>query len=260
MGLPCTTVVYQYDGAGNITAIGNDTFTYDGASRLSSANLVSVSKQQTYSYDAYGNVTNVGGSDPWPVVTASSVTNRLNPTTAASATTPDIAYDAAGNTTALAGVNYTYDAANTVIAVVGTGTDERYLYDADDERVATISPVYQNANGKTTTSATSYVATWRLRDLGQRVVREYKENAAKGTPQWSWTRDYLYRGALLLAEVQPPDTAGGSGKGLALPPRPPRHPTARDERRRRGDLRTPLLAVRTGDHGPCRRDAAVHRP
>src|SRR3954462_7377994 len=52
---------YQYDGMGNIRAIGNDTYIYDTAGRLVSGTAdvqrTGVMSRQDYGYDAFGNRT-----------------------------------------------------------------------------------------------------------------------------------------------------------------------------------------------------------
>lgn len=211
IAMPCTTGTYKYDAAGNIVAMGNDTFAYDAVSRLTSASLVSAGKQQSFNYDIFGNLTSITGPDPWPQPQPDANTNRLKPTFYDAAGNPDIRYDGAGNMTSWGGVNYTYDATNMVTTAIGGNSDARYIYDAADERVGTVMPVRENINGKVTASSTRYMATWRLRDLGGRVIREFSEDSAQGSPNWSWTHDYVYRGAQLLAEIQP-DTAPGTEK------------------------------------------------
>jgi hypothetical protein len=53
--------IYQYDGMGNIRAIGNDTYVYDTAGRLVSGTAdvqrTGVMSRQDYGYDAFGNRT-----------------------------------------------------------------------------------------------------------------------------------------------------------------------------------------------------------
>jgi hypothetical protein len=45
--------LYQYDGAGNIVAIGSDNFAYDLRSRLTAASYEAATGAQSYSYDRY---------------------------------------------------------------------------------------------------------------------------------------------------------------------------------------------------------------
>jgi hypothetical protein len=51
------TGAYAYDGAGNVKAMGADTFTYDRVSRLVKGSLASIAWQQCASFDAFGNIT-----------------------------------------------------------------------------------------------------------------------------------------------------------------------------------------------------------
>src|SRR5947207_12132074 len=52
---------YQYDGAGNVAAIGSQIFLYDTTGRLVSGTIdrpdVTGSQTQTFTYDPYGNLT-----------------------------------------------------------------------------------------------------------------------------------------------------------------------------------------------------------
>ncbi|MDI9621873.1 MAG: hypothetical protein QM379_08320, partial [Acidobacteriota bacterium] len=54
---------YQYDGAGNIKAIGSDTYTYDKVSRLVGSDVADATSGTTMSqdatYDGYSNLTNI---------------------------------------------------------------------------------------------------------------------------------------------------------------------------------------------------------
>src|SRR5829696_7002284 len=50
---------YSYDGSGNVTAIGSQTYRYDAFGRLTKATL-SAQNEQTYTYDRYGNVLSIG--------------------------------------------------------------------------------------------------------------------------------------------------------------------------------------------------------
>ncbi|HNX48646.1 MAG TPA: RHS repeat-associated core domain-containing protein, partial [Thermoanaerobaculaceae bacterium] len=165
---------YVYDGAGNITAMGSQSFTYDKVSRLTFGNVAGYGSE-SYTYDPYGNLITSGGTS-LPTATA---TNRLEPATTGAG------YDAAGNLTAL-GLTpnvyaYTYDRFNQLASVSGPGINRSQATTADGERLFV-------------RDGTTYLFT--LRDLGGNVIRELEYTAAGG---WKWRRDNIYRDSLLLA-------------------------------------------------------------
>ena len=178
-GVRWSTGTYAYDGAGNVEAIGTHTFTYDKVSRLTAGNLYleptgsTTFRNQTYTYDAFGNLLTIGGSSARNTPTAPS-TNRLTTAT----------YDASGNVTTWNGNAYAYDPFH-LMWDYRTGADEWiYLYTADDERAW----VYKTDN----------TSLWTLRGPDNKVLREYANN---GT--WSVAEDYIYRSGLLLAAETP---------------------------------------------------------
>ena len=182
-----TSGTYQYDGSGNIIAIGTDTFKYDTVGRLTSATVSGVS--QTYAYDAFGNIISltagagqcVNGNDCGRTVPIDSPTNRTSPTTE---------YDARGNRTLMDGHAATYDEANMMTSLQTLGGPRQYIYTADDERIATY--------GGGTWS-------WTIRDNGGAVLREltsFDSSSSIASSGWTWTNDYVYRGASLLANEQ----------------------------------------------------------
>jgi RHS repeat-associated protein len=169
---------YSYDGAGNIKAIGPSAFTYDPVSRLVSASLYDgptgggTLKQQSYTFDAFGNFQAIAGTSGRSTPT-SSQTNRLSGA---------VSYDAAGNLTAWNGATYVYDAFNQMVQMASGAESWAYLYTADDERVWSYD-VARNASH------------WTLRDLGGKVLRDYQSSQG----HWSVGTDYVYRDGLLLA-------------------------------------------------------------
>jgi RHS repeat-associated protein len=171
--------VYGYDGAGNIKAIGTSWYAYDKVSRLVSATLYDgatgggAQKQQSYTFDAFGNLTNIAGTIGRATPT-SAQTNRLNGT--------GTVYDAAGNLTNWNSAVYQYDAFNQMIHMTSGLEDWVYLYTADDERIWSYN-VAKNTS------------RWALRDLGGKVLREYLSDNGR----WSVGTDYIYRDGLLLA-------------------------------------------------------------
>jgi RHS repeat-associated protein len=199
----------SYDGAGNISAMGNDTYRYDSAGRLLTATVDNASNSMSYAYDSFGNRTSatagtsatrcVGNTDCDKTITVNPVTNRLTGSGAAchddlgNTVGFGVCYDAAGNLTVLdVGTTFTYDAASMVTS--DTATNSQSIYTADDERIATY--------------ATS-TWTWTLRDLDNQPLREFTSTDTAttwGTANLTWTRDYVWRGNALLASE-----ARGSG-------------------------------------------------
>ncbi|MCP4667639.1 MAG: RHS repeat protein, partial [Deltaproteobacteria bacterium] len=104
-----TTGTISYDGAGNITTMGDDWFLYDGLSRLTQAHLADINNNSisdsvdlAYRYDPFGNRTDTfwsttdeqgGLSSSWYRLSVDPATNRLQSET----------YDSSGNMTSLLG-------------------------------------------------------------------------------------------------------------------------------------------------------------
>lgn len=130
-------------------------------------------KQQTYTFDPFGNITAIGGTSGRSTPT-SATTNRLNGT--------GTAYDAAGNLTSWNGATYQYDAFNQMKRMVSGAEEWLYNYTADDERIWSFK-----VGGN--------FSRWTLRDVGGKVLREYTNSAGV----WAAAEDYLYRDGLLLA-------------------------------------------------------------
>ena len=195
---------YAYDGAGNVTTIGQSTFAYDLVSRLKTSDLLVPASAggnlifadgfetgdtscwepgtncqsggqmltQAYTFDAFGNLLAIGGAAARNLPT-SSTTNHLT----------GAGYDASGNLTSWNGNLYQYDPFH-LMWDYRTATDEWvYLYTADDERAWS----YKTDNP----------SLWTLRGPDAKVLREYSNN---GT--WSVASDYINRdGSLLAAET-----------------------------------------------------------
>ena len=201
---------YAYDGAGNVTAIGNSRFTYDHVSRLKTAEILvesgtglpfrdgfetgdlrcwapgscmtgSEDFNQTFTYDPFGNLKEVVG-DQGRNTPTSSATNRLTEAT----------YDVAGNLLTWNGDTYEYDPLGTMTrrcpsGCVAGAPDWRYIYTADDERLFALQ----------VTQGAGFGNVWTLRDLGGSTLREYDATAT-----WA-ARDYIYRDGQLLASNAP---------------------------------------------------------
>ncbi len=171
---------YVYDGSGNVVKEGTAWFIYDEVSRIKTGTVFTgttgggTQKQQTFTYDPYGNLTNIAGNpDPGRSTPTSSSTNRL---------TGGI-YDAAGNLTAWNGATYAYDGFNMMTQMLNGSEDWRYMYTADDERFWS----YRVAgNG----------SLWYVRDLDGKVLRRYESSIS-----WTTLEDYVYRDGQLFAAV-----------------------------------------------------------
>ena len=121
----------QYDGSGNIKAIGSDSYTYDEVGRLVSATTTlpydpSSTWVESFDYDTFGNpiskTTTAPGQSPQSVTFATnSSANRLAAGT----------YDGAGNLLSWAGKTYEYDSGNQLVRAAWM----HYLYNSRGERV-----------------------------------------------------------------------------------------------------------------------------
>ncbi|HXH93130.1 MAG TPA: RHS repeat-associated core domain-containing protein [Thermoanaerobaculia bacterium] len=185
---------YTYDGSGNITAIGADTFLYDAEGRVVTAVIRGVTG--TYTYDAFGNrktgtgETNCYGQTVCATpLTLDSTTNRLLTTT--NGTTTNVGYDAAGNITSASGGVYAYDGTGMMTEATVGSDDRQFVYTADDERIA----VRQGQSWM-----------WTVRGLDNKVLREFtstEPNNSAGLPTagGTWIKDYIWRDGLLLAST-----------------------------------------------------------
>lgn len=195
---------YQYDGMGNIRAIGNDVYIYDTAGRLVSGtadvNRTGILSRQDYSYDAFGNRTSasripgsvdcLGGCEQ--SLTIDPATNHI--------TSNGAQYDAAGNLISITNTvgstsftsTYDYDALGNMTRATAGSDVRQFIYTADGERIAT-------RNGQSW--------TWTVRGLDGKVLREFtstEPNEQPGLPTNPlWAKDYIWRDGLLLATVEP---------------------------------------------------------
>jgi RHS repeat-associated protein len=170
--------IYTYDGAGNIVQIGTDAYGYDAAGRLVTGTAKTPGyggNLQSYAYDRHGNMKSVTTNGVVAQLAPDPKTNRL----------PGVSYDDAGNQLGLAGtyVTYAYDSHGMMTTRTDVGPEERYIYDANDERIVSVR------SGGT--------RLYTLRGLDQKVIREVEHDVAAAT--WTWKRDYVHRGSTLLA-------------------------------------------------------------
>jgi RHS repeat-associated protein len=187
-----STGTYSYDGAGNITAIGSDSFKYDGRSRLVSEvysgqptpctdSLGNLSRGQCFSYDRYGNLTGVTGDNARTLAT-STTNNHLSSGT----------YDTRGNLTIFGAETLTWDAINRQIREQSSGVDWKYLYDGGNERIGRIpasGTTFYTFRDEGSRVATEYAGTAVGRDnvfLGNLMVASFVSNSLSGTPGWTY--------------------------------------------------------------------------
>lgn len=155
---------FTYDGAGNITRVGNEYYIYDKAQRLAQSrqyllpNGSGTAVTQTFAYDVFGNLTSISGSDAVLIPTTPS-TNRLSVGTAT--------YDASGNVLTLPGKSWTYDKFSMPVIYTSEGTPDYHLYDINDERVYSVHPGAEPVH--------------YIRDLNERLVRVFRRNAGVWT-------------------------------------------------------------------------------
>ncbi len=192
-GLNWNSGNYGYDGSGNIKTIGiGDTYVYDALSRVTegSASQKAAGVKQSQTFDPFGNLTSMTTADGITTTNTIAVSNQTNRLTGES-------YDAMGNmlswSSAPGGaLRFSYDAFG-MVKVLQSGTapsygkNWMYIYTPDDERIWSYNAVIAES-------------TWRIRSLGQQVLREYKNGGGAG---WRWTTDYIWRDDALLAAESP---------------------------------------------------------
>jgi RHS repeat-associated protein len=196
---------YRYDGTGNILRIGpnhlqtTDVYRYDAASRLvhATADTPQHRNTQTFAYDTFGNLRRIDtttlrdGAAPDTLATIIGIDPQTNRTTPAPCLGINDGsclfgtYDEAGHQNwSSAGVQYEYDAAGMMTRLRSTTRTEEYVYDANNERIATV--------GALETRVT-------LRNLDAKVSREL----AIRNDAVQWKKDYVYRDGTLLAAILP---------------------------------------------------------
>ena len=197
---------YQYDGDGNITAIGTATapnsdnkqsaFTYDLAGRLKTASIgrTAGDRVESYDYDGFGNLKTrqiTGG-----------VTYSPNPSLANNRMQEALTdYFSTGNVKRHPNGDYfTYDATDQVTTKAATenGTPTAmYFYTASDERIA----VQTNGN-----------VYWTIRDTDNKPLRQYRSttftDANWSSSAWTWVEDYIWNGDKLVAGERPSANGG----------------------------------------------------
>jgi RHS repeat-associated protein len=172
---------YVYDGAGNVSAIGADTFRYDRALRLVRANVAG--QEETYGYDGVGNLT-ANGARTNNVDFGS---NRLK---------PPFVYDEIGDISQMpdtrpgsggSNLTFLFDPLDAMTFVDGASLGHALVYDASGERVGIID--YKAAGGRR--------ELWSIRDQDNHILRDFERTFGSGQSQWRWVKDYVYRGVQL---------------------------------------------------------------
>jgi len=188
-----TTGTFSYDAAGNITAIGNDTYFYDTAGRLVHGTAEGTANYQNYAYDGFGNRLradttgkNCAGNVPCGGTVSVNTNNRID--------SAGFSYDSAGNMKSSGGSSYDYDGAGMMSSLTAPNSWRYdYVYTADDERIATY------------TGSGNWQFT--IRGLDGKVLREMTAyQPAQGAATWTWSRDHVWRDGQLLATVSPSGT------------------------------------------------------
>lgn len=168
---------YQYDGAGNIKAIGADRYAYDLVSRLVQSNETRVvgGSTQTATYDAFGNLTSLLSNGSGPTMNVDASSNRLS--------SPTIEYDTWGNMSRWQSQFYQYDRLNRLKRFDNGSEHWIFAYAADDERAW----VRRIDSGN--------YELWTIRGFDGQVLREYKRHFLEGY------RDYVRANGKLVAKV-----------------------------------------------------------
>ncbi len=202
---------FAYDGAGNISAIGNLAYRYDRLGRLISGqtSVGATLFTQTASFDNFGNIQQLSTPGFAALnLNPSATTNRLGLSGAQ--------YDAAGNLTDITlgseSFDYAFDGAN-MMKHLRSNTDQArvFIYNASDERILTFDCFGPGATSTCTTQPASL--TWTLRGLGNEVLRVYDQPAGGA---FSWSRDYVHRGGQPLATIEPEGSGGEMTSHLHL--------------------------------------------
>ena len=139
-----TSGPYAYDGAGNISKIGGNTYKYDSARRVREY-LSEAGGSHAFSYDSFGNVKRIeialpgGGTPITRVIPIESSSNQVAPSGGS-------VYDRAGNMLSYSGDIYKYDSQNMVVALEGVGKKLAYVYTSEDERIGTFNALTVSRN------------------------------------------------------------------------------------------------------------------
>lgn len=174
---------YSYDAAGNVTQIGGKSFIYDADSRLATATVPGAGAQpyQEYTYDAFGNLTQIASG-----IGPGNVSTYVSyGTDAATNHLQGAVYDGAGSLASFQGSAYLWDPLEQ-LTDVNTGSEVWvHTYDAAGERVWSWR------------TSPSRIDNYALRGEDGHVLSLFTKSG--GSYTWE---DYVYReGELLAAQL-----------------------------------------------------------
>jgi RHS repeat-associated protein len=190
------TGAFGYDGAGNVTELGADTYRYDLAGRLTSAQT-SANHQAaetfdlSYTYDLLGSMTmftKASGEDPNRITVGRSF--EVDPSTNHLLTVDGAPVDyESGNLLFDGYLSFSWDKRSRLRSVGHQSqTLGEYDYDSGGVRVRK-------------SDQTAFRTTYYVRGPGGEVLSEYSK-PKDSTLEPHWNRDYVYMGRRLLAVVQ----------------------------------------------------------
>ena len=185
---------YAYDHAGNIIEIGEDVYRYDRVGRLATATArtsPTSPNAQSFTYDQYGNMrsvttTTATTTQTWAMA-VNPATNQLTGSCPPSVLCFTALYDAAGNHLGRASTSELEWDGIGALRQIRTTRRERYLYDANGERLAIIDRT-GDVDGQ---------RRYTLRGADNKVARELTYNPQGAV--WKLEKDYVYRGSTLIA-------------------------------------------------------------
>jgi RHS repeat-associated protein len=205
-----TTGSFAYDGAGNVKAMGADSFHYDAHNRLAGGTIDG--QGYGYTYDAYGNLTSHTRAGTTVSICIDSRKNRMEEP-GSSCPYLEAHQSYFGNIETLQTTNYVYDALDMPIHrnPEPVPPDHTYVYTADEERLWFINA----GGGPPPGDGGGGVTAWEglfLRDLDGKLLRQYsKETTTPFTPPdsaytapFTVSRDSIHRNGQ-LAVVRLPD-------------------------------------------------------
>jgi RHS repeat-associated protein len=198
-----TTGSFAYDGAGNVKAMGADSFHYDAHNRLAGGTIDG--QGYSYTYDAYGNLTSHTRAGTTVSICIDSKKNRMEEP-GSSCPYLEAHQSYFGNIETLQTTNYVYDALDMPIHrnPEPVPPDHTYVYTADEERLWFINA----GGGPPPGDGGGGVTAWEglfLRDLDGKLLRQYsKETTTPFTPPdsaytapFTVSRDSIHRNGQL---------------------------------------------------------------